>query len=162
MVFTFGTPFALLTSMIEMLANQRFLANRFDEALPLYNELVDAGRITTSIRRRQLVCEIVAGDLVTAASRALALLHDNPNGLLQFEPGDDCPCEWLIQYLTESDLSFSGRFRVALLSLYGCGVSARKQFDELYRTADRELSSLAFQLLHELEEKLPCESGTVS
>lgn len=103
-----------------MLANQRFLAHHFDEALVLYTELIQDGQNDPKILRRRLICEIVAGSIESAVSEAVDLLKNTPNELLQFIPGDDCPCDELIAFIEKNDLSELGKFRRMMLSLYGC------------------------------------------
>lgn len=122
----FASNISTMTKL--MLANQRFLAKHFDEALILYSELINEGLTTPQVIRRRLVCEIVSGSIEKAVKEALEILRNRPSELLNFIPSDDCPCQDLIQFITRNEVSEVGKLRCLLLSLYGC----KNNIDQTY------------------------------
>ncbi|MCX7834988.1 MAG: hypothetical protein N2450_02805 [bacterium] len=144
--------------MILMLANQRFLSGHYDEALSLYNQLIESGDVNSKILRRRLVCEIVAGSIERAVAEALEMLHTKPEDLLQFVPSDDCPCNELIHFISRNEPNEIGKFRQFLLSLFGCLSIEKLNSQDLLLSQNEKIRQWTKEILQYVKVQLCLEN----
>ena len=104
--------------MSEMLANQYFMACRYECALPLLEDLVADAPHAVPLRNKLLVCYLQTNRIDEAIDLCLEILRSDPASLVGIDPyGEHFPC------LELSTRRFPPRTvpefnRVALLNLY--------------------------------------------
>ncbi|MDZ7292124.1 MAG: tetratricopeptide repeat protein [candidate division KSB1 bacterium] len=90
--------------MSEMLANQYFLARRFEKAQPIFEELLEKEPHNLRAKKKLIICYTQTGELERAENLFLEVLRDNPYVIIDTDPNsEDCPCAELVEHI-ERDL----------------------------------------------------------
>lgn len=106
-----------------MLANQFFMARKYNEALPLLEKSLANNPKDKGIKRKLVICYNQTGKLVKAAELFHELISEDMQFIIDADPiNDDCPCPEIVQkFETENQLddsSFESVLYLAILMLY--------------------------------------------
>lgn len=86
--------------MSEMLANQYFLARRFDKAQPLLAALLAKEPDNFRAKKKLVICCTQLGEPEQAERLFVEVMHANPRVIIDTDPqSEDCPCPELVERL---------------------------------------------------------------
>lgn len=89
--------------MSEMLANQYFLARRFDKAQPMFAALLAKEPENLRAKKKLIICCTQLGELEQAERLFLEVLRANPYVIIDTDPqSEDCPCPELVEDLEQA------------------------------------------------------------
>jgi tetratricopeptide (TPR) repeat protein len=100
MAMSVRTVFIRSLTMSEMLANQYFLARRFEKAQPLFEELLAHATASFRVKKKLIICYTQTGELEKAENLFLQVLREDPHLIIGTDPqSEDCPCPELTEQL---------------------------------------------------------------
>jgi tetratricopeptide (TPR) repeat protein len=118
--------------MSEMLANQYFMARKYDDAVPLFERLVSKNPQNLRVKKKLVICYTQTGQIERAVALVLELLRRSPRVILDTDiDSEDCPCPELTERMerrlqgtqpTVTDLN-----QLGILYLY-CDLEASLQY----------------------------------
>lgn len=86
--------------MSEMLANQYFLARRFEKAQPMFAALLAKEPENLRAKKKMIICCTQLGELEQAERLIGEVLRENPYVIIDTDPqSEDCPCPELVESL---------------------------------------------------------------
>lgn len=83
--------------MYEMLANQYFLARRYDQACSVYEKVLLKRPKDNFVRRKLIICYSQIGEIKKALNVFISCLEDDIECITKIDPvAEDCPCPELV------------------------------------------------------------------
>lgn len=80
--------------MSEMLANQYFLAMKYEQALPLFESVLDRDPINLKTKKKLIICYTQTGQLARAEALSVEVLQEDPYVIIDTDlQKEGCPCQ---------------------------------------------------------------------
>jgi len=104
--------------MSEMLANHYFMIRNFNNAIELYERVVEKNGPTKSIQKKMIICYVKTNQIDKAAEEFSKLVENDVGFIINTDlVNDDCPCSELIYELENDFINLSSSERELALGI---------------------------------------------
>lgn len=142
--------------MSEMLANHYFMIRDFEKAADAYEIVVSKLGISSTIRKKIIICYIKTHQLKKALTEFFELVHSDIHFLINTDlNSDDCPCPDIISEIERDEINFKDEYErmvaLGMLWLY-CDIKQSKiHFSRAWKIQQND--ERIFQMIQLLNSK---------